>query len=101
MAARPVKTRKMNNDRVSQLIADYITDTHPREKLDPKMEVIRKYLAEKLGVESDQIKGDHVVQFVTDAPEWMLVEMLRKTRNIGPKTLEKIRLSGRGTDRSE
>lgn len=90
----------MNDDRVSQLIADYIKGTSPREKLDPKMEVIRQYLAEKLGIEEGLIKGSHVVQFVTDAPEWMLKEMLRKTRNIGPKTLEKIRLSGRGTDRS-
>ncbi|XHR31049.1 MAG: hypothetical protein ACFUZC_10900 [Chthoniobacteraceae bacterium] len=90
----------MNNDRVSQLISDYITGTNPREKLDPKMEVIRQYLAEKLGIEEGLIKGSHVVQFVTDAPEWMLKDMLRKTRNIGPKTLEKIRLSGRGTDTS-
>ena len=90
----------MSNDRVSQLIADYIADTHPREKLDPKMDMIRKYLGEKLGIEQDAIKGDHVIQFVRDAPEWMLSEMLRKTRNIGPKTLEKIRTTGRGTDKS-
>ena len=89
----------MNKDRISQLITDYITDTSPRENLDPKMEVIRKYLGEKLGIEEARIKSGHVVQFVTDAPEWMLGEMLRNTRNIGPKTLEKIRLTGRGTDK--
>jgi hypothetical protein len=89
----------MKNDRVSQLITDYITGTNPREKLDPKMEAIRKYLGEKLRIEEDLIKGDHVVQFVRDAPEWMLKEMMRKTRNLGPKTLEKIRIDGCGTDK--
>lgn len=90
----------MKGDRVSDLITELVTGATPREKLDPKMEVIRKYLAAKLEIEGNVIKGSHVVQFVTEAPEWMLKEMLRNTRNIGPKTLEKIRFLGRGTDKS-
>ena len=87
----------MPKDRVMELITDYF-NREPREKLDPKMDVIRAFLSRELGIDENLIKGSHVVHFVTEAPEWALKEMLRKTRNVGVKTLEKIRLTGRGTD---